>query len=341
MAKKLTEKQFENYKNDFIIKKDIKILVNYEDYVNNSNKMKCICLLCNKEFNQSLVNLQKKNNHGCFKISSGERIVLTFLEHNGIKYDYQVYTSLGTISDFEIKLKDNKILHLEIDGDQHYNYPNEFHKTYEDFIKAQKRDSDKDKLYLKNGHMNLHIRYNHGGKNNDNILKILEDIKGNKYGVCILKEKNLAFNIQDLKRIDPKNKKIISYNLNGEYLNTYESILDAVKDLNIDKSSISECLRGKRNISRAGNYIFKLYEDNYPLNIEPYKFNLSKEIILIKDNIEIKEFPSLKLLCEEMKIAKSTTCRYLNGKGRNPLKNGLDLKYKQKHTHKERCLNSP
>lgn len=59
----------------------------------------------------------------------------------------------------------------------------------------------------------------------------------------------------------PRYQRIIEqYDLEGNYIRTFEYIRDAGKSLNIDESSIAKCCRGKRK--SAGNYIWKYANDN-------------------------------------------------------------------------------
>jgi hypothetical protein len=167
-----------------------------------------------------------------------------------------------------------------------------------------------------------------GGKRNDDIKLILNDIIKGTYGECVFDNIRSDFDISNIIKISPKNKKIISYTLDGNFHNVYENILQAEQDLNVDNSCISECLNGKRNVKRAGKYMFMLYEENFQLKIEPYKKSSSKPILIYKDGVFIEEIPSLNELERKYKIPKSSLCRYLNGKGNNPLKNNYDFKYK-------------
>lgn len=48
---------------------------------------------------------------------------------------------------------------VEYDGEQHYKYPNYFHKTESEFKKQQARDKIKDKLCIKNGIKLIRIPY--------------------------------------------------------------------------------------------------------------------------------------------------------------------------------------
>lgn len=58
----------------------------------------------------------------------------------------------------------------------------------------------------------------------------------------------------DLKE-DYRKKKVIQYNLEGEILNVFDSISEASKATEINKSSIAKCCRGERK--KAGNSIWK------------------------------------------------------------------------------------
>lgn len=326
---KLNKDEYDNVIKDFKINKNIRILTVYKDYKNIRQKLKCKCLLCSKIFNESIDNIRKKDSHGCETIPKGERIVIDMFEKNGIDYKYQIYIQeLNVTSDFEIKLKNNSILHLEIDGDQHYDFPNEFHKNYDDFLKQQYRDSKKDNWYSKQGYKNLHIRYNIGGKKNDNIELVINNIIKSKYGKCETKNINKNFNIMNLLNKSNKNKKVIAYTLDGNFYEIFENMLEAEKKLNVDNACISECVYQKRNIKRAGNFIFKLYEENYPLHIEPYKKSSEKSILIFKNGIFIEEIKSLNATARKYNIYSSSLCRYLKGKCKNPSLI-YDFSYKQ------------
>lgn len=58
----------------------------------------------------------------------------------------------------------------------------------------------------------------------------------------------------DLKE-DYRKKKVIQYDLEGEILDIYDSIAEASKATEINKSSIAKCCRGERK--KAGNFIWK------------------------------------------------------------------------------------
>jgi hypothetical protein len=274
---KLSEIKFNQYKEEFKNNNKIEILTSYFDYKRNNVPLECRCLICNKIFYKTISNMQQGQMHGCVLIPEGERIVLDFCEKNGIVYKYQVKLENGLISDFEIYGNDF-IIHLEIDGDQHYEYPNGFHKTYEEFLRNVENNKIKDKYYSDNGYINIHIRYQSNGKNNDDITKILNDIFKNKYGILLKKEVNENFSsIYDV-RSNKASKKIICYDLEGNFIKIYESILDASKELGVNRATISDCLEGK--YKRAKEYMFKPYEENYPLKIEKYSLNRNCKKVL-------------------------------------------------------------
>jgi len=327
---KLTIQQYIDYCNEFKLSKNINVLSLYEDYRNIKQKLECKCLICNKPFKESIQNLIKKDSHGCLNMPKGEMITMSRFEEYGIEYDYQVYISeLNLTSDFEIKLKNKTLIHLEIDGDQHFDFPNQFHKTYEDFINAQERDIQKDKWYSDKQYINIHIRFNVGGKNNDDIELILKDIINGRYGECENKPINLFFDILSVARNSNKNKKVIAYTLDGNFHSIHENILNAQSELNVDNSCISQCLNGKRNCKQAGGYIFKLYTKNFPLHVDSYQRKLSKIVLVYKNGCIIDEVESLNEVGRKYNIHNSSLSRYLNNKGNNPSKDNYDFKYKE------------
>lgn len=60
--------------------------------------------------------------------------------------------------------------------------------------------------------------------------------------------------------IDLRKKNVSQFNLNGEYVETYESISVASSKTGINKSSIAKCCRGERK--QAGGFLWKLKKDN-------------------------------------------------------------------------------
>ena len=96
---------------------------------------------------------------------------------------------------------------------------------------------------------------------NPQQLPQVNHIDGNKLNN---KAKNLewctaSYNIKEAYRLNlSKTRKVIQYNLNGDFIKLWSSIANASKSLNLDTSAIVKCCKGKRN--RVGNYLWR-YND--------------------------------------------------------------------------------
>lgn len=66
---------------------------------------------------------------------------------------------------------------------------------------------------------------------------------------------NCRFIEMDINRIKDRNKPILQYDLNGNFIREWRSQTDASKILNISDSTINQVLKGKRKT--AGNFIWK------------------------------------------------------------------------------------
>lgn len=62
-----------------------------------------------------------------------------------------------------------------------------------------------------------------------------------------------------------KYRKIIQYDLFGNFVKVWDSMIDIEKELNIKIHGINDCCKG--NLSQSGNYIWKFYENNFPTKI--------------------------------------------------------------------------
>jgi len=92
------------------------------------------------------------------------------------------------------------------------------------------------------------------------------------------------------KIVSTKIRKIKQFDLDGNFIQVWNSIAEAEKQLSI--RHIGECCRKLPNSNKAGNYIWRYYEDDSLVN--KYKDPCKKPIIqLSKDNIEINKFDSL------------------------------------------------
>ena len=84
-----------------------------------------------------------------------------------------------------------------------------------------------------------------------------------------------------------KFKKIIEYDINGNFIRIWDSIKEASKFYNISESRISHsCIKEQR-----GKYIFRYYINNYPLKINFKTKNIRKTI---SEDIKIKISNALK-----------------------------------------------
>lgn len=115
--------------------------------------------------------------------------------------------------------------------------------------------------------------------------------------------------------------KVKQYNLAGELLKTYDSIIDASNDTNIDSSRISSAC--KRNNYSAGNFLWQYENDNFPIE-ELVKLNNEKKIggkvnvkkigqYDLKHNF-IQSFNSLAEAAQAVHGNKSNICKVCNGK---------------------------
>lgn len=89
-------------------------------------------------------------------------------------------------------------------------------------------------------------------------------------------------------------KKIVCYDVNGDYVATYPSTIDAVNILGIPRSSIKDSLR-KGSWSR-GKYMFIYWQENLPMKIEVdkvTKYSEKKPVLVFNEFWElIAEYPS-------------------------------------------------
>jgi len=138
------------------------------------------------------------------------------------------------------------------------------------------------------------------------------------------------------KWINKESNYIIQYDIQGNFIKLWPSIIEARTETNI--KGIYECLRGKSKTS--GGYIWKRFIKDYPLNldinelekikIKKLKNNLDKQkaIIVLDKNLNIlHEFKSIKEAALKLNKNKGNISSALTGKKKNYLK--LIWKYKQ------------
>lgn len=120
-------------------------------------------------------------------------------------------------------------------------------------------------------------------------------------------------------------KEISQYDLNGNFIQKFNSIKEASKKLNICDVTIISCAKGK--FSQAGGYIW-YYSNNLPNNIKPYKKKIYG-IPVLKFSINnelLDEYPSIKTASEHNKISWDVISYNLKGKTKTA--GGFIWKYK-------------
>lgn len=106
-------------------------------------------------------------------------------------------------------------------------------------------DEDRNKINLDNLVIN-HIDENKLNNRVDNLEWCTSKYNAN-YGE---RKNNIA---------KSRHKPIIQYDLQGNYIKTWDSIIEASNELNIIDTSICKCLKGKRN--KAGGYIWRYADE--------------------------------------------------------------------------------
>lgn len=105
-------------------------------------------------------------------------------------------------------------------------------------------------------------------------------------------------------------KKIYQYSINGKYLKSYNSIIEAAKLNNLKNSCISHCARGAKNFPTYGGYIWKYEKLKKVKPVKPKK----TPIKVYKNNKFIKIFESQSDLYKKLKIPRNAIWQCLTKK---------------------------
>lgn len=107
----------------------------------------------------------------------------------------------------------------------------------------------------------------------NNFQESIEGIKENKNKT---KKQNIILKQESITKVDKKIfKRILQYNLLGSFVKEWPSIKEAANFYNAKPHNISQCCN---EVSKTScGYIWKFYQNNYPLNIE---VNLSNSQLL-------------------------------------------------------------
>lgn len=82
---------------------------------------------------------------------------------------------------------------------------------------------------------------------------------------------NILFSQEGRKSFVHNSKKVIAYDLSGNFVGIYDSHEHAGRELNCAGTNIAKCLLGVRK--STGKHQFIPYSENYPIKISPHKTN--------------------------------------------------------------------
>ena len=151
----------------------------YSDFKYNGSeiKSKFICKKCKKMFERTPHEFLRSGNCPYCRPHKTENRIATWLEKEGLEQNKDFFRK-WTFEDLKDKsyLRFDyyipyKKLFIEFNGDQHYKFPNGFHKTYRDFLVQKHHDWLKRKYAKDNGYKLLTISY----KNKYNLEQVLEE----------------------------------------------------------------------------------------------------------------------------------------------------------------------
>lgn len=109
-------------------------------------------------------------------------------------------------------------------------------------------------------------------------------------------------------------KRVLQYSLDGDYIKSWDSIIEASNYLGINFRSIADCCRGEH--CRAGNYMWKFDDGLIPTTITPYsKLVHDKHIIQMDLNGNfIRKWYSANDIQEQLHIRRNNISSVCTGK---------------------------
>ncbi|SFT36206.1 hypothetical protein SAMN02910301_0700 [Lachnospiraceae bacterium XBD2001] len=144
-------------------------------------KIQCRCLRCDKSFVVTWDNLRDSFHRCDSTISTGECMVMRFLQELGIRYKTQFDTLICRNPKtkhqlpYDFELVDRKVI-IEVQGRQHLNFIKYFHTTEEAFEYQQFKDKVKRDYAIQKGYQFIELYY--------------DDFKKDKYKRIILERLN-------------------------------------------------------------------------------------------------------------------------------------------------------
>lgn len=119
-------------------------------------------------------------------------------------------------------------------------------------------------------------------------------------------------------------RKILQYDLDGNKIKEWDCIVDAAKQLNIDKANIGHCCSHKENHNSAGGFIWRYIEDSTPV----IKYTSNSICVLDLNHKLISIFKTATLASKELGVSTCSISNCCNHKIEN-VKGYIFVKYKE------------
>lgn len=119
-------------------------------------------------------------------------------------------------------------------------------------------------------------------------------------------------------------RKILQYDLDGNKIKEWNCIVDAAKQLNIDKANIGHCCSHKENHNSAGGFIWRYIEDSTPV----IKYTSNSICVLDLNHKLISIFKTAVLASKELGVSTCSISNCCNHKIEN-VKGYIFVKYKE------------
>ena len=119
-------------------------------------------------------------------------------------------------------------------------------------------------------------------------------------------------------------RKIKQFDLEGNFIREWDSIVDAAQALNIDKANIGHCCRHTINHNSAGGYIWRYKDDTTPI----IKFTSNSICVLNLNKELVKIFKTAKEASVELNVSTTSISNCCNHKIEN-VKGYIFVKYKE------------
>jgi len=114
-------------------------------------------------------------------------------------------------------------------------------------------------------------------------------------------------------------KGIIQFDLNGNYVKSYKSMMDAAKANGVKLKSIREAVKSKRYKTGVNGFAFKVCGDNSPIVLLKKRERKERVYRAIKNTITGEVFPNLTIVAQKEGIKNTAYFwKQLNGQKPNP-----------------------